>query len=318
MSSASDVWKELFPDRGQIEFLIERRFGRLPSYPDGRVGVGFRTYSNMQEAVAAYRTELMEMDSEKREALYRDELTKQQERERAEADLAERNRFFNEPGAVADVDHGCKTPYWSLDEATALSFGREPGAVKWENVKEHAKVSPFARKYEKLRDLILRAHAVGQLDERVLPGDYVVWAKRNDIDFPADLEAAVVAHGVQIVDWETKHDELNSRHQALAQQFESEQEIKNDLRTRIVELEATLDAAPKPDLGFHGKERESVLKLIIGMALGGYGYDPRRSRSDAVAVITSDLTRAGVELSDDTVRKWLKQAAELLPQTEQE
>ena len=105
----------------------------------------------------------------------------------------------------------------------------------------------------------------------------------------------------------------------LTQQVQSDQEIHKALRERIAELEGILNAAPKPDMGLGGKERKSVLRLIIGMAKGGgYGYDPTERRSEVVAVITSDLTLAGVQLSDDTVRKWLKQAAELLPRTERE
>ncbi len=102
------------------------------------------------------------------------------------------------------------------------------------------------------------------------------------------------------------------------QQVQTDKEIKKDLQERITELEGTLDAAPKPDLGLHGKERESVLRLIIGMAVVGYGYDPTATRSKVVTEITSDLMGAGVELTDDTVRKWSKEAAELLPPSERE
>jgi hypothetical protein len=322
---------ELFPNINQIEFLMERRFGRLPNHPDGRVVVtsaeagvlSLQTYPNTQDARKAYWAALMEMDAEKREALYRDELKKQQEEERAEADLAEAKRLFNQPDAKADFNHWSKAAFWSLDEATALSFGREPRVVKWETVKECAKASPFAREYEKLRDLILRSHEVAHLDDPVLPGFYVAWARRNDIEFPADLEAAVAARGVQIGDWKSKYDELSSRYDDLlalsekaGEQVKTEWDINQRLRQQIVELEAALNAAPKPHKGLHGKERESVLKLIIGMAVGGYGYDPRRGRSDVVAIITSDLAKAGIALDPDTVRKWIKQAAELLPPSE--
>jgi hypothetical protein len=102
----------------------------------------------------------------------------------------------------------------------------------------------------------------------------------------------------------------------LMQQVQTDQEIHKSLQGRIAELEATLSAPPAAERGLLGKERESVLRLIIGMAIGGYGYDPTATRSKVVAEITSDLTKAGVELNDDTVRKWLKAAAELLPPAE--
>ena len=102
------------------------------------------------------------------------------------------------------------------------------------------------------------------------------------------------------------------------QQVQTDQEIHKGLQGRIAELEATLNAAPTAERGLLGKERESVLRLIIGMAVKGYGYDPTTTRSKMVAEITSDLTMAGVELTDDTVRKWLREAAELLPPAEPE
>ena len=50
-----------------------------------------------------------------------------------------------------------------------------------------------------------------------------------------------------------------------------------------------------------------MLKLIIGMAIDGYRYDPRARRGSAVIDIVHDLEKRGVPLSDDTVRKiWSK------------
>ncbi len=60
-------------------------------------------------------------------------------------------------------------------------------------------------------------------------------------------------------------------------------------------------------------ERKTALKLIIGMAVGGYGHHPMSSRSDTVSTVKSDLDRLGMGLNEDTIRKWLKEAAEFLP-----
>jgi len=66
------------------------------------------------------------------------------------------------------------------------------------------------------------------------------------------------------------------------------------------------------DLGT--RERDTLLKLVIGMAIGGYGHVPMAAKSKATAEIASDLEAAGVAVDVDTVRKWLKVAAtETLP-----
>ena len=61
------------------------------------------------------------------------------------------------------------------------------------------------------------------------------------------------------------------------------------------------------------RERESLLKLVIGMAIEGYRYDPKASRGAAAMEIVNDLAKLGIPLDPDTVRKYLREGRELLP-----
>ena len=70
--------------------------------------------------------------------------------------------------------------FWSLDEATALSFGREPRVVSWANIKEYTGASAFAHEYEWLRDLIIRAERSAQLGDPVSPGFYRLGQAKRD------------------------------------------------------------------------------------------------------------------------------------------
>jgi hypothetical protein len=56
-----------------------------------------------------------------------------------------------------------------------------------------------------------------------------------------------------------------------------------------------------------------LLKIVIGLALDSYKYDPKLSRSTVPQETADDLATRGMVLDVDTVRKWLKQAAALLP-----
>lgn len=56
-----------------------------------------------------------------------------------------------------------------------------------------------------------------------------------------------------------------------------------------------------------------LLKILIGMALEGYKFGPKAGRSTVPKEIADDLAKQGIAMDVDTVRKWLKQAAELLP-----
>lgn len=57
------------------------------------------------------------------------------------------------------------------------------------------------------------------------------------------------------------------------------------------------------------KERGSLLRILYGMAIGGYGYDPTSKRSNVASDIAADCELAGCSVDADTVRKYLKEAA---------
>jgi hypothetical protein len=62
-------------------------------------------------------------------------------------------------------------------------------------------------------------------------------------------------------------------------------------------------------------ERQTMLKLIIGMAMNAYGYDPNATRNTATGDkngISAKLERHGISINDDTIRKYLTAAKELL------
>lgn len=74
--------------------------------------------------------------------------------------------------------------------------------------------------------------------------------------------------------------------------------------------ESTQKRTVKP---LHVKERETLQKMIIGMAIKGYGHNPEASKNASIQEITDDLASLGISLDADTVRKWIKEAAEILP-----
>jgi hypothetical protein len=45
----------------------------------------------------------------------------------------------------------------------------------------------------------------------------------------------------------------------------------------------------------------------------GYGHNPKSARSPTAKELSDHLSALGISLDDDTIRKWLKEAAALLP-----
>ncbi len=74
--------------------------------------------------------------------------------------------------------------------------------------------------------------------------------------------------------------------------------------------QAASSAAPqrpaKVDLG--PRERNTLLKLVLGMAIDGYGHDPKGPRGPAPAEIARCLSTRGFSITDDTIRKYLQEA----------
>ena len=62
-----------------------------------------------------------------------------------------------------------------------------------------------------------------------------------------------------------------------------------------------------------GKERTSALKLIIGMAIACYKYDPYAAKSTVPAAIAKDLDTLGIGITAETVKEWLNKSIPHLP-----
>jgi len=292
----------------QIRYLVSAEFpDAFVPYPtrlEHAVSSKFRNYilaadAKRQELEALPLEYLADLVSHKKTAENADLLRRHR--------IAAENRRFNRPESIANFDRWAKTSFWSMEEAVALSLGREPASSTWENVRRFAEISAYAAEFSVRLDVFQRAVAAGQLWTKTVPSAALAWAARMDIHFPPELIEAVTKLGKQIADWKTLYD---GREEEIA-----------SLKQRIQSLEAdshlanVVPTAPS-ERGLGARERASLLKLVIGMAVGGYGYDPLAARGTTAKEISSDLALKGIGLDEDTVRKYLREAAEMLPSSE--
>lgn len=227
----------------------------------------------------AYREKLHQKSREELERMCAVERPKEQKEKRIKAEKEEKDRYFNQPDADADFDFWSKAAYWTLDEAVALSLGKDPKKVKWDDIKSLIDRSPFIQGYGKRRDLANRAKTAGQIKEPTPPSAFVEWSQENDLSFP--------------------------------------QQLAEKVKARMKKTDATVptpSAPAKPKANeLKTREKDTLLKLVIGMAVAGYRYDPKATKNQAVTDITDDLAKLGLSLDADTVRRWLKEAASMLP-----
>ena len=186
----------------------------------------------------------------------------------------------------ADFVYWSKIPRWTLEEATALSFGKGPEFVNSDKVEAYRGQSSFADDYSKRLSFLLHAQEAGELTVSISPAEFISWAEQTGIALPQDLVDAVRATVGRIED----------RRSLTAERDELREEVK-----RLKE-----EAARNKPLST--RERETFLKIILGMAIEQYGYNPKSGRSDAPKKIADDFATLGISVSDDTVRQKLKDA----------
>lgn len=205
-----------------------------------------------------------------------------------------------------------------MDEGIALSFGKDPDVVTWERLKSFTEISPFAAEYARRRRLIERAVNQRQLTSPLVHAFFVSWLKQIGLSCPPELETEVLTYGTKMQEWSKAFEEYRKTRSNRAADSQAHGQPKADVQRAEIKLSAmsqkptssAVQTEPKP---LRTRERETALKLIIGMAVGGYSHDPTARRSATVSEIAEDLHKLGLSVDPDTIRKWLKEATEILP-----
>src|ERR1700731_3926842 len=146
-----------------IGYLVERQYTSITQSAKrhGRLqhGVVPREPTKHLEQREEYEAKLKSLNADELALLVNTAQAEDAAKAQAEAEATEKQYYFNHPSAAADFSYWAKAAYWTLDEATALSFGRSPAIVNWKAIEKYTAVSGFAAAYALRRDLILRAKA---------------------------------------------------------------------------------------------------------------------------------------------------------------
>ncbi|WP_119324598.1 hypothetical protein [Capsulimonas corticalis] len=226
----------------------------------------------MEKQAAAYHAELTALSPEMLERIYADLRNSKHQPLQSPSHRASRRTKTRSGNALADYAFWAKMALWTVTEAVALSLG---STVDIDAISP----SPFFEAallssvaFVRLKELVTRAIQTG------------VIARAGKGIVPESYIAWARSHAVDF-----PAELANLVHQRGAGE-----------RDRM--------AAEKPIVP---RERDTFLKLIGGMAAGGYGYDPQASRSSIVKEIHDDLARQGIALDLDTIRNKLKEASRL-------
>lgn len=214
----------------------------------------------------------------------------------------------NEP-KVVDFDMWGKMPYWTIHEAVMLVNSDDPLHARLLNDNEaiHA---------EGIWKLAQRAVDVERLSDPIEPILFLEWADQNALVVPKQLLNAVIKfHGAQ-VDWKAESERQRVRAEKAEAAFDHYMRLvaKRDaeiakLSKFAVTLQADTASNSASKVSALQKSLNTVLKLLGGLVIAIYNFNPHERRSDIVKQIQSDLDLKGISLDEDTIRKWVKEAA---------
>lgn len=258
----------------------------------------------------------------------------------AEATQQDEVYLFRQSETAANFGYWAKLPVWTLDEAVSLSLGKNPDLVDWDLIEIYRDDAPLANEFWDRRRLVHRYKEIGRLSDTVFPNDFIEWAHQTETDIPSGLKEAVEVRWQQAVDWrqlcydqKAYYDELIGKWKSACDAIDGErQELAGrigGLTTAIEERDHSISQlrecwyllevargeakCNQPDRPLHTKERESLLKITIGLAMSGHGYNPAEERSPAVREMIDDMAEFGISLSADTLRKYLREATAFVP-----
>lgn len=189
--------------------------------------------------------------------------------------------------------HWKRLDEWTMGEFVCLLLRVTPGSWfgeylatgKSRSYEFSSSQNELCDRAAELRDLIWSSHNQYKLNpgvymfarspEPMPPGKWIAWARSKEIEIPPELSD---------MEW---------------------------VATVLPDLPQTKDGK-RASADLKPKEKESLLTLVIAMAIRGYGYDPRAKRSETTSEILGDIVECGLSLDMGTVKKWLGAGAALI------
>jgi len=190
--------------------------------------------------------------------------------------------------------------YWSKmtvltkDEAIALLLGMESSSV---DLKEPLSLKNDEAK--KLQKLLLRAFESGAFPNpaRISPEELVSWATSNQLLVPKAFIDAVKKQGRPFTNWRLAYESVKAENVSLRKEAADTNAEKKIL-------------VRKDSVSGLKKEIKTLQKILLGVAVDKFHFDPHSNKTSVPTNIASAVFRVGLKITADTVRRHLTNAAE--------
>ncbi len=196
------------------------------------------------------------------------------------------------PGLMPEHAYWSMAAFFSLEEAAMLSCGLEPApsfeGLKFNVLAPESSASSAELFAKKRYDLIRREFDPDGNDGRVAP------AKLFD----------------KLFDWiRSSGLEVHPGFMAMLKDRAARDLLPNDtLNTTALPLPTDTKSTK-----FDAREVKSITMLLAAITIDSYGFDPQANKSPIPKEIEGIAARLGLELTPETIRKYLKMGASFLP-----
>ncbi len=203
------------------------------------------------------------------------------------------HKFNSAPAQMSSqvIEFFGRAEYWTLGEAAALINERNPKIVTHDHIENDDSSSTTAKNLKDTLELLERAKNMGRLSRTNTPANVIEWVTLKGIYLSPALVEAVRKFGKNKIDVSKENTDLKDQ--------------VTTLQNQISEL---TKEKPKVAKQPSSKERDSLLKIILAMAIKGYAYDSNAPRSNLASEVVSDAQLLGLSIDEDTVRKYLNEA----------
>lgn len=186
---------------------------------------------------------------------------------------------FGHPDYAADFDYWSQAPHYTRDEALLLSVGVEPKHLPElvlnavEAKAKHGFEHCATLKYLiRRREQFKRQFPYNHGSDKISPEQLFDWFEQINLQMPKEFTSRYLK---------------DAKHRAPPR---DEQPAKRP----------------------HKRELDMIAQLFTVMAIEYYGYRPQDTRSPTPKEIVDAAAKAGIDVSDDTVRKYLRLGASFI------
>lgn len=192
---------------------------------------------------------------------------------------------FEGDASLADFDYWSKAAYYTLDEALWLSVGLQPtdrfDARILHSAGQRKTVDAASKFLIKRRELFVRELQSGSITRKQTSATLFEWIQRVDLEvhpgFKRMLEKTLERSSKALVQ--------NESNSANTDEYKGK---------------------------FEAREKVSLSKMLLAIAITEYGYDPEARRSPIPKEMQDLAAQLGLEISQDTIRQYLQMGAKYL------